>query len=82
MRLIRFLSSILGLRRLRRRRLQKLRFRLECLRLQLALERQARDLEAEQLAGYRDAFAAIQVNYNALGAAAKAETAAITRKTG
>lgn len=63
----------------RRRRLQKLRFRVQWLRQQLALKEAECLYLEEQVAGYRDAFAAIQTQYNAIGAAAKAEIAVLTK---
>lgn len=53
----------------RRRRLQKLRNRVESLRVALRMKTAEAEYSREQLEGYRDAFQAIQIGYQALGAA-------------
>lgn len=65
----------------RRRRLQKLKSRVELLAVALRVKTDEAEYLREQVAGYRDAFHAIQVGYQALGAANAVDRDTITRKT-
>lgn len=79
MRLIRFITKVLGLRAIRRRRLQKLRSRVQCLRQQLALKDDLIQGLTQQRDGFQAAFFALQESYKTKGVAAKVKAALISQ---
>jgi len=82
MRLIRFVGKCVAVAFLllvaRRRRLQKLRKRVELLSIALQAEQDRNKYLTEQLDGYRDAFESIQSGYRLLFAANTADIAQLT----
>lgn len=82
MRLIRFLGKTVAVAFLmlvaRRRRLQKLRFRLECLRQELALKEDQIEGLTEQRDSFRDALSAIRSESRLRDVAAKTDIAMIS----
>lgn len=85
MRLIRFAGKCVAVAFLllvaRRRRLQKLRKRVELLSVALQAEQARNQYLSEQVEGYRDAFHSIHVGWQALGAANKTDLNSITHRT-
>ena len=76
--LIRSISGLLLIRAARRRRLQKLRFRVQCLHRELLHAKDSIQCLQEQLTGYRDAFHSIQTEYNLRGVAADLDIKRLT----